>query len=303
MPEVENVVLSLKPNIIGKKIIKVELNYSNGLSQQAIKKIFHKQDFKIISERLTNSIFSDIKRRGKHIIGVISNENYKEELYIHVHLGMAGALLYGKFEHEIIPKFRNHIHVKMTLDNGDIIVFSDIRRHGGFSVYKSDEFKILPSIKNLGPEPFWEDTMTVILDTLRNKKWNNPSSKAKDPLKFSIKSALMDQGVMAGTGNIYACEALREAGINPKELVKDLSDDEIVRIFSKSRDLMAFSIEVGGTTFRDYVNGESKEGNFQNYLKVYGKKNCEVCGTTVISEEIAGRTTHWCPKCQPMKIK
>ena len=277
------------------------MNYSNGLSPQAIKKMFHQQSFELIIERLKDSFISEVNRRGKHLSITIVNDKYEKELYIGVHLGMAGALIFGKNEEDIIPKFRKHIHVKLTLDDGSIFVYSDIRRQGGFSVYSNDEYKDIIKKRNLGPEPFWDNAMDIVLNNLRMKKWNNPSSRTKDILKFSIKAALMDQSVMAGTGNIYACEALHISNINPKELVKDLTDEEIIKVFSNSRDLMKFSIEVGGTTFRDYVNSDGMMGGFQDYLKVYSKKKCGTCGDSVISEEIAGRTTHWCPTCQPKK--
>ncbi|MNV44389.1 Formamidopyrimidine-DNA glycosylase [compost metagenome] len=301
LPEVENVRLSLDPNVSGKTIVKAEMNYVNGLSEQAIKKIFHKQPLDLIANRLVGSRFSDINRRGKHLIGVIHNELNEHEMYIHVHLGMAGAWIYAENEDDIIAKYKKHIHVKLTLNDGSLLVFSDIRRHGGFSVYTAEEFIVLPSIKNLGPEPFWENTMAVVVSTLRNKKWEKIGKG--DLSKKSIKAALMDQSVMAGTGNIYACEALIDSKLNPKELVKDLTDEEIIKVFSASRDLMAFSISVGGTTFRDYVNGNGEQGGFQDYLKIYGMKKCRVCSTDVISEEVAGRTTHWCPTCQQMKIR
>lgn len=282
--------------------MKVEMNYTNGLSPQAIKKMFHKQSFELIIDRMTDARISAISRRGKHLGGVIINDKYENELYISVHLGMAGAWLHGETEEDIIPKYRKHIHVKATLDDGTILAYSDIRRQGGFSVYTAEEYGNILSIRNLGPEPFWEDSMPMVLANVRHKRWSTIPRKG-DMTKKSIKAALMDQSVMAGTGNIYACEALREAGINPKELVKDLTDEEIIRTFSHSRDLMAFSIKVGGTTFRDYVNGNGMMGGFQDHLKVYGKKNCGACGTTIIAEEIAGRTTHWCPTCQPLKNK
>lgn len=297
LPEVENVRLSVEPHVVGKKIIKVELDYNKALSENAIKKIFHKQSFDLLADRIENSYFSELNRRGKYLQGIIQNDKYEDELYMVVHLGMAGAFIAAKDEESIIPKFRKHIHVKMTLEDGSILVFSDIRRHGGFSVYTTDEFVNIPSFKNLGPEPFRDDTMMIVLNTLRTKKWNEPTKRG-NILRKSIKAALMDQSVMAGTGNIYACEALFETNTNPKKLVNELTDEELISIFSSSRDLMKLSISLGGTTFRDYVNGEGDQGGFQDKLKVYGKKECIVCNSKIISEEVAGRTTHWCPKCQ-----
>ncbi|MNC15502.1 Formamidopyrimidine-DNA glycosylase [compost metagenome] len=294
--------MSLAPNVEGKTIVKVEMNYTNGLSERAIKKMFHKQSFELIIERLMGAQISEILRRGKHLSGIIHNDNYEDELYISVHLGMAGAWIFGKTEEDIIPKFRKHIHVKLTLNDGTILVYSDIRRQGGFSVYTAEEYRDIIAKRNLGPEPFSEDAMPIVLANVRHKKWSTMPKKG-DLTKKSIKGALMDQSVMAGTGNIYACEALHKAKLHPKEFVKDLTDEEIVGVFSDSRDLMAFSISVGGTTFRDYVNGDGMMGGFQDYLKVYGKKNCGTCNNMIISEEVAGRTTHWCPICQPMKMR
>jgi len=295
LPEVHTVKLSLEKNIINKKIKDVVMNYSNGLSDKAINRMFRKQSFDYIINNLKESVFINVERRGKNLIGIVDKNG--ESLFILVHLGMAGAWIYSENESDIVNKFRKHIHVKIIFDDNTILTYCDIRRQGGFSVHNYKEFKSIMEKKNLGPEPFQDNTMEIVLSTLRSNKWMNQNHKGNSDKK-TIKAALMDQTVMAGTGNIYACEALFETKVNPYTKIWELSDEKIIEIFSKSRDLMCLSIKVGGTTFRDYVNGEGMTGGFQNYLKVYGKKTCPECSSNIISKIIAGRTTHWCPSCQ-----
>lgn len=289
-----NVMTSLEPKIVGKKIVQAKV-FEENLSEKGLIRLLRKQDPSQLTERALNSTITNIDRRAKYVIANLSTED-NTKYYILVHLGMAGAWLANKNLDNIPEKFRKHIHVEFLLEDDTKLVFSDIRRMGGITVYSEEEFLNLNSINNLGPEPFWEDASSTFLKNIRKKKWNEPSSKV-DPLKRCIKVAIMDQSVVAGIGNIYACEALHRVGVDPTTPVWKLSDEKLLKIFEAARDLMAFSITVGGTSVSDYVDGNGMMGSFQNYLHVYAQHNCGTCGTEIVRIDL-GRTTHFCPNCQ-----
>ncbi|AEO93551.1 gp292 [Bacillus phage G] len=280
--------LSLQPKVIGKKINKVEV-FEDKISDKALIKLLRKQPKLNFIETVTGCEFKDIERRAKFLISKIEKMN--TTYYIVVHLAMAGKWLYAKKLEDLNQMHRKHILVQFVLDDGSYLVYSDYRRFGSISVHTEDEYWRMKNIHGLGPEPFWEGADEIYLNTLRTKKkyFDKP-----------IKGVIMDQGVVAGVGNIYACEALWVMGINPNEKVQDLSDSELLDIFHTFKETMLFSISLGGSSINDYVNADGLSGGFQEYLKVYDRKQCE-CGSNIEKEEVAGRTTHYCPKCQPLK--
>lgn len=283
----------MEPKIVGKKIIEAKVNIEN-LSEKGLVRLLRKQNPEELVKRALNSTVSKVDRRAKYLVSNISNNG--KEYVILVHLGMAGAWLANNDLNNIPLKFRNHIHVDFLLDDGTHLVFSDIRRMGGITIYTKEEFESLSSIKGLGPEPFWENADIEFLSNIRKKKWNDRNSKV-DPLKRCIKVAIMDQSVVAGIGNIYACEALHRTGINPTTPVWELTDDQLLKIFEAARDLMAYSITVGGSSISDYVDGNGMMGSFQDHLQVYGQSHCGKCNTPITRIDL-GRTSHYCSNCQ-----
>ena len=109
---------------------------------------------------------------------------------------------------------------------------------------------------------------------------------------------LLDQRVVAGIGNIYASEACFAAGVNPHRSVHTLSDDELRTIFRSSVEIMAKSIELGGSSIKDYVDGEGVSGSFQHHLKVYAQSFCPSCNSQIVITTIDDRATFHCPQCQ-----
>lgn len=293
LPEVESVRLSLKDKIVGKKIIDVNL-YENNLSKNAFEKMFRGVSSKDFLDRSINCTISSINRRGKYLLLDFNKENLSYSVY--VHLGMAGALMNVESIDSLPKSFKNpkNLHVKMKLSDGSYLVFSDIRRFGKFAVLTKEEFENINSIKNLGPEPFSEGAEDQFILNLSKKRW---VSNKKDSFKDCIKVAIMDQSVVAGVGNIYACESLFLSKIDPKRKVSSIKEEELRLLFKNFRDLMKFSILVGGTTVSDYVNGEGMVGSFQNHLKVYHQKKCCDCGSDIRKIEL-DRTTFYCPRCQ-----
>ncbi|MDW7675507.1 MAG: zinc finger domain-containing protein, partial [Bacillota bacterium] len=144
-------------------------------------------------------------------------------------------------------------------------------------------------LATLGPEPLAADlTLGQFKERFKNRK-------------VKIKQLLLNQQFIAGIGNIYADEILFEAGINPNRTADSLTEQEIERIYQSMRSVIALGIKYRGTSIKDYVDGFGIKGEFQHRLKVYGRthQNCVVCGSALTREKIGGRSTHFCPQCQP----
>lgn len=286
MPEVESVRLSLEKRIIGKTIVNAKV-FDEKVSEKALIKLLRKQNKDQFIQDVIDCKFLTAERRAKFLMTKV--EKNEQTHYIVVHLAMAGKWLYTDTLDSLSELNRKHILVQLELDDGSYLVYSDHRRFGAISIHTEEEYSNMKNIHGLGPEPFWENADTIFLNTIRsNKKFFDKP----------IKGVIMDQGVVAGVGNIYACEALWVMGIHPETKTKDLSDGELLDLFHTFKETMLFSISVGGSSVNDYVNGEGMTGSFQNYLKVYNKSKCE-CGIEILKIEIASRTTHYCPQCQP----
>jgi formamidopyrimidine-DNA glycosylase len=147
---------------------------------------------------------------------------------------------------------------------------------------------IIAGIKRLGPEPFSADFSTEYLA----KKLQNRQR--------SIKTALLDQELVAGVGNIYADEALFLSGILPSTLCSALNLEQIDRIRRSIIQVLQASIEAGGTTFSNFLNVQGVNGNYSGVAWVYGRTGepCRVCGSAIARLKLAGRSSHFCPKCQ-----
>lgn len=287
-PEVETVRISLEKRVVGKKIVKTEV-FEEKISEKALIKLLRKQNKEDFITNTVDCQFKEINRRAKFLIAKVEKDN--TDYYVLVHLAMAGKWLYAEKLENLSDLNRKHILVQFTLDDGSFLVYSDYRRFGAISIHTEEEYLNMKSIHGLGPEPFWDGADQTFLTNVRSKKkyFDKP-----------IKGVIMDQGVVAGVGNIYACESLKVLGINPYTATKDLTDDELIDLFHVAREMMLFSISVGGSSVNDYVDGDGMAGSFQDYLKVYGQLTCE-CGEEILREEIASRTTHYCPTCQPAR--
>ncbi len=228
------------------------------------------------AKKLINKKLLKIYRRAKLIIWEFSNDTN-----LTTHLKMTGKLV-------LIDKHYSPTkHDRMIFDFGrKRVLWSDMRTFGFMRIVSNRELeKILGSY---GPEPL-ELKPEEIADRVSGFK------------RSKIKSALMDQKIIAGIGNIYADEALFDAHIHPSRPTWTLAKPDLVRLARSIQKILRRSIKVQGTSFRDYVNAEGKKGGFESKLKVYGKKGlpCPICATTIQKTTISQRGTHFCPKCQP----
>jgi len=205
-------------------------------------------------------------------------------LIVQVQVRMSGRFVVSKERPD--PQEFGHVAAEFELEDGRTLYYDDVRRLGGFSLLRPEEWEAIEG--ELGPEPlstgFSARTMMSIFSGRR----------------APIKSVLMDQRRIAGVGNIYACEALHRAGLDPRRAAGRLTADETRRLHRALRRILRDALREAGTTFRDYraVNGRS--GNFQRRLRVYARAGepCLRCGIAVERRVQAGRSTFFCPGCQ-----
>lgn len=264
LPEVETVRRILKGQIINRKIKDVTVLWDNIL-------INDKESF---INNIIDETFEDIKRRGKWLIFVL------DDYYLLSHLRMEGKYFLKKHDEEILK----HEHVIFYLDNGVDLRYHDTRKFGKMQLVPKSE-NIEDYIK-LGLEPFDENLNPSYL----KDKWKKNNKE--------IKTALLDQTVIAGIGNIYADEILFASRISPFKRAKDLDDNELKKIIKYTREILTSAIKAGGTTIRSYTSSLGVTGRFQRELKVHTKNICPVCNASIIKTKVGGRGTYYCERCQ-----
>lgn len=198
------------------------------------------------------------------------------------HLGMSGVM-------RVLPATAPtgaHDHVDVGLDDGRVLRFTDPRRFG--CLLWQAPGTLHPRLAGLGPEPLSTDFSGATLFA---------ASRGR---AASIKTLLMDQAVVVGVGNIYAAEALFEAGIRPTTPAGRLGRQRCERLANAVKRILGNAIERGGTTLRDFLNADGLPGYFAQELLVYGREGepCKVCGTRLESMRLGQRATTWCPRCQ-----
>lgn len=270
LPEVETIRKTLKKLVVNKTIKDITVFWP-----KIIKNPLEVEQF--IDALVTETIL-DVGRRGKFLI------IYTENFALVSHLRMEGKYgLYPKDE-----PFDKHTHVLFHFTDGTELRYRDVRKFGTMHLYKKgDEFLTEPLI-GLGPEPF-SDEFTVEYLAKKVEKTNR-----------KIKTALLDQKVFVGLGNIYVDEALFRAGIHPERLANTLTKAEIIILHREIVATLSEAVKKGGSTIRSYVNSQGEIGMFQLELFAYGRKGeeCKRCGTPLEKTTVGGRGTHYCPHCQ-----
>lgn len=280
LPEVENIKIGLEPKILNKKIKNVSFSNVVTESHKNSKLAIIKNNLEEFKKNIKNKTILEVNRRGKYIYFKL------DKGYLITHFGMTGAYFVVNNIEDIDNKnYYKHRHVIFELSNGEKMVYSDIRRFGEVRyINKIEEFK---PFLNLAPEPFSRNSLKYFLEKLDNKKNQNQK----------IKGLLLDGNIFCGCGNIYACEVLYKEKINPNKLAKELTIEEKIKLFNNLVSILKFSISQGGTTISDFVHSDGEEGNMQNFLEIYGKKECPK-GHKTDNIIIKTRATHYCPECQ-----
>ena len=221
-------------------------------------------------------------RRGKYLMAQLEPNRGSWG----VHLRMT-----GQFQWHAMPAAPcSHTRVRFWNQNNEELRFVDLRSFGEmwWIPEGNDLDSVMTGLKRLGPEPF-SDAFTGAYLKQRLKGSARP-----------IKTALLDQSLVAGVGNIYADESLFAAGIPPLSPSGKLTIEQLVRLRDELVNVLHISIGVGGTTFSDFRDLEGVNGNYGGQSWVYRRSGqpCRKCGTPISREKLSGRSTHWCPNCQ-----
>lgn len=270
LPEVENVRRELEQGL--KNIKHLEDIWSSAKKLRDFSS--NKELKKLIGQKLLK-----IHRRSKYLLFEW------EQSWALSHLGMSGYWRIEKNYQE-----QKHDHIRLVFKNS-ILIYNDPRRFGLFLVGTEAEINKTKWLKNVGADPFAfaeEDT--------ENKLWIKSRKSA-----LPIKNWLLDQKNIGGIGNIYASEILFRAKVHPLKRTAKITKDEWSRIFKHIPLVLLDSIESGGTTLKDYLRPSGEKGAFQNRLQVYDRagESCLACNTKVVAKVLSGRSTYWCPRCQP----
>lgn len=279
LPEVETVMRGLQPAMEGAVIAQAEVNRPD------LRWPFPER----MAERLTGARVNAMRRRSKYILADLDSG---ETLLIH--LGMSGRMTVsgdplGQFVHGH-PARQKHDHVVFHMDNGARITFNDPRRFGAMDLLETARAEEHKLIVVLGPEPlgndFHEDHLVA----------------AFQGRKTPVKSALLDQGIIAGLGNIYVCEALFRAGVSPRRHAGQIAAHRVAAMVPIIREVLQDAIAAGGSSLKDFRQADGELGYFQHSFDVYGREGepCrrQGCGGTIRRIVQSGRSSFYCPKCQ-----
>jgi formamidopyrimidine-DNA glycosylase len=269
LPEVETVRRTLKNLILNKKIRDVDVFYSKMVRG------VNEEEFK---SRVIGRTFLDIKRVGKYLIFIL------DDVGLISHLRMEGKYFIKNADD---PKDK-HEHVIFYFEDGDTLRYNDTRKFGTFDLCELEDIDTLSPVSKLGYEP-WDEGLTVkyLREKLKNKR-------------IAIKTALLDQTIITGLGNIYVNEVLFLCQLNPEISAYKLKKKDLENVIYYSQKVLEKAIELGGTTIRSYTDSLGVTGRFQNELHVHDKEGevCDVCGSLILKKKVNGRGTYYCPKCQ-----
>ncbi len=265
LPEVETIANGLHRRVAGDVIESVWI----GSRKQPLK-----SSPREIAQVLEGSRIERVQRVGKHMVAYLTTGRGPADWVIH--LGMTGRVLVTEPSQEI----DKHTHLIAKLASGREIRFVDPRMFGKLQVLPGKTFKAP------GAEPINADREHFV--------------RLFKGRKTPIKSALLNQALLSGIGNIYADESLFRASIRPRRRAASLTRADLLRLYDAIQEVLAEAIALGGSSVSDYVDSDGEEGFFQLEHRVYQRTGepCLVCKTAVKRVVISGRSSHYCPKCQ-----
>jgi len=270
LPEVETIVADLRPHLVGRTFVRCELNFPT---------IVRHPEPEEFVDAVVGMRIDSVGRRGKYILIGLTND-----LLLVVHLGMTGQL---RLVDPVAP-LANHTHAVFFLDDGRQLRYRDPRRFGRLLLGTEQALLSSKKMPRLGPEPmdpeFAPDELYRRLRTRR----------------AAIKAVLLDQGAIAGVGNIYADESLHKARLRPDRIAGSLSKKSARRLHESLRESLTLAIANRGSSVDTYRDAWGEIGGQQEKLLVYGRAGepCFTCGRPLSAIRIAGRTTVFCRRCQ-----
>ncbi len=284
LPEVETVRIGLAALLPGKRVAHVEYDWPKGFPNTDAD-----VDAFLVGARITA-----VNRRAKVLIIDLDSE-----YSLVIHLKMTGQLVFRSGEQRFGAGHPNHslvgelpdksTRVTFTFEDDSKLFFNDQRKFGWVRLLPTVEVPAIDFFQKVGPEPLAEDFTSKDFAARIRRRANS-----------GIKAVLLDQTVVAGIGNIYADESLWAAKIHPLTKVNDISDAKLHALYDGLTKVLRLSIEKGGSTDRNYVDAEGKQGSYLTFANVFRREGqpCSRCGTTIVKLRVAGRGTHICPHCQ-----
>lgn len=279
LPEVETVRRGLEPSMQGAVIARAQVNRPD------LRWPFPDR----MAERLTGQTVLQLRRRSKYILADLSSG---ETLLIH--LGMSGRMTVsgdplGQFVHDH-PQAQKHDHVVFDMDNGARVTFNDPRRFGAMDLLDTATAEQHKLLAQLGPEPLGNDfTEPHLIAAFQGRR-------------TPVKTALLDQRIVAGLGNIYVCEALFRTGISPLRKTGQISRTRVAGLVPVIRQVLSDAIAAGGSSLRDFRQADGELGYFQHSFDVYGREGapCRTPDCTGVITRVvqSGRSSFYCPRCQ-----
>jgi len=279
LPEVETVRTGLAPVFEGQRIAHVDVNRPD------LRWPFPER----MAERLNGKAVLGLRRRSKYVLMDLDSQ---ETLLIH--LGMSGRMqisghVVGNFHHPH-PSPEKHDHVVFHMESGARVTFNDPRRFGAMDLMPTDTQNAHWLIKDLGPEPLGNEfSETYLIERLKGRR-------------TPIKSALLDQRLVAGLGNIYVCELLFRTGIHPKRQANRISATRVATLVPEIRNVLNEAIAAGGSSLRDFRQTDGDLGYFQHRFQVYDREGQDCvtpgCTTKIARITQSGRSSFFCPQCQ-----
>ena len=287
LPEVETIRRGLEQAIVGLKFTKVESLHPKSLQTPIAR----------VNEQLISSTILSLDRYGKVLV-----INLSSGYSLMFHLKMTGQVVLAhpsgkrragghptKSMAEKLPD--NSTKVIFDLSDGSKLYFNDQRIFGWIRLVPTKEIVRDALIARMGPEPLTEAFELQKFAAILARRPKSP-----------IKAVILDQSTVAGVGNIYADESLHLAQINPATPAANLKPAQVKRLYEAIKAIISLGVEHGGTSFTNYVNALGGVGDYLHHARVFRRQglDCPVCGTEIIKTRVAGRGTHYCPKCQPL---
>jgi len=270
LPEVETIVADLRPHLTGRTIAGCELLFPT------IVRYPEPEEF---ADSVAGMTINAVRRRGKFILMDLDNA-----LLLVVHLGMTGQL---RLVDPLTP-VEKHTHAVFTLDDGRQLRYRDPRRFGRLLLGTQESLHASKKLPRLGPEPIDPAFASEELYRRLRKR------------RTSLKAVLLDQGAIAGVGNIYADESMHRARLRPDRMAAGLSRKSVQRLHESLRDSLLLAIQNRGSSVDTYRDAWGEIGGQQEKLLVYGRAGepCFTCGRPLRMIRLAGRSTVFCTKCQ-----
>lgn len=268
LPEVKTVVKHLNANVLWQTIDDVVINKSKLVKEISSEKF---------TQQIVNKQIEKIHNHGKFIVFHLS-----DNIVMLSHLRMEGKYRVIKNK----QKTAIHDHIIFKLKNGDSLVYNDSRQFGTFHLRTNANYKLINPLAKIAQEPK-NINIKDLYEKLQKKH-------------IAIKTALLDQTIVAGLGNIYVNELLWQVKLNPQTKCHLISQQKLQEILRVATLILDKATKLGGSTIKSFVSFDKNEGQFQKFLQVHNKYNhpCSRCQSLIAKKSVNGRGTYFCPKCQ-----